>query len=283
MSLQTDLLQAFHYLCLEGGQWLKVQLKQRPVWGQASRKLTLMLPLACVCSNSLWHLVFWKTFVYTITCWKRPVAFPFSRFPLLSSYFIFCTLVSTLQFFVIIRAPSILFGYSPFTMHIAQLTVFIFSQLEPLSFIVHLSSAQLMIAQKWDIWKLRVDTTFDLCYFMVAMYTLKSSWSHWTDWFMAPRLKSLCRQSQSLCCSAGQWAVCFLAKFKRKGSLFNTRERSLYLQCKHQFERTVPWGSALGRAVILMVFQRYICMLRNPLGSFLGHMPWKCSESQKEF
>lgn len=108
-SLQTDLLRAFHYLRLEGGQWLKAQLKQRPVWGQVSRKLTLMPPLACVCSNGLWHLVFWKTFVYTITCWRSPVAYSFSLFPSLCSRVIFCVLVSILQFVVIMRAPSIRF------------------------------------------------------------------------------------------------------------------------------------------------------------------------------
>lgn len=148
LDVFADLLQAFHHLCLEGGQWLKVQLKQRPVWGQVSRKLTLMLPLACVCSNGLWHLVFWKTFVYTITGWKRAVAYPFSFLPLRCSYVIFCVLVSILQFVVIMRAPSILFSYSPFTMHIVQSTFFIFSQLEPLSFIINLSSSQLMISQK---------------------------------------------------------------------------------------------------------------------------------------
>lgn len=33
--------------------------------GKRPWELTLMQPLASVCSNGLWHLVFWKTFVYT--------------------------------------------------------------------------------------------------------------------------------------------------------------------------------------------------------------------------
>lgn len=47
--------------------------------GKRPWKLTLMQPLASVYSNGLWHLVFWKTFVYTnaeIAPW--PALFPYS-------------------------------------------------------------------------------------------------------------------------------------------------------------------------------------------------------------
>lgn len=222
-----------------------------------------MQPVASVFSNGLWHLVFWKTFVYTnaeIAPWL------------------------TLSLFSVTLPSS-----EPLVLRLVIL--FLHFTVEP----HHSSSHQQSVAQKIRSQSKKKCMTINpktMCYLL--QHCLRCKADNLTDWtgfiyrqtaiqlllqrvffffFLSKPANELAHRSL--------WSV-FFPTLRKEGLLFNMENGTLYSQCKYQCDvaAMVSWGWALCCEVISLVFWWYCCKLHNPLGSCLAQ--WICSESERE-